>query len=96
MDDAKVTAAELKKALAGDFDRMVEKIVAAMNSAQPGRIIEGDDPQAREPVPVGQCAVGGLLSVDVGQCTAYHPLRTGCQCNLALAPFASPCWSGGD
>ena len=48
MDDSKVTAAELKKALAGDFDRMVEKVVAAMNSAQPGRIIADSEEQVRD------------------------------------------------
>ena len=48
MDDAKVTAAELKKALAGDFDRMVERIVAAMNSAHPGRIIADSEEPVRD------------------------------------------------
>ena len=48
MDDAKVTAADLKKALAGDFDRMVERIVAAMNSAQPGRIIADSEEPVRD------------------------------------------------
>ena len=48
MDDAKVTAAELKKALAGDFDQMVEKIVAAMNGAKAGRIIADSEELVRD------------------------------------------------
>ena len=48
MDDAKVTAADLKNALAGDFDRMVARIVAAMNSAQPGRIIADSEEPVRD------------------------------------------------
>ena len=48
MDDAKVTAADLKKALAGDFDRMVEKIVTAMNGAKAGRIIADSEEPVRD------------------------------------------------
>ena len=48
MDDAKVTAAELKKALAGDFDRMVAKIAAAMNAAKAGRIIADSEELVRD------------------------------------------------
>ena len=39
MDDTKVTAEELKVAWAGDIDQLAEKMAAAMNAAQGGRII---------------------------------------------------------
>ena len=39
MEGDRITAEELKQALSADFDRMVERIVETMNSAQPGRII---------------------------------------------------------
>ena len=39
MDDVKVTAAELKKSLAGDIDRLMQEMAVAMNAAQAGRII---------------------------------------------------------
>ena len=45
MDDTRVTTEELKQALSEDFDRKVEEIAEAMNSAQPGRII----PDSEEP-----------------------------------------------
>ena len=48
MDDVKVTAAELKKALAGDFDRLVEEMAAAMNAAQAGRIIADSEEPVRD------------------------------------------------
>jgi len=48
MDDARITAEELKQALAADFDRMVEEIAEAMNSAEPGRIIADSEEPVRD------------------------------------------------
>ncbi len=48
MEDKKVTAAELKQALASDFDRLAEEIAEAMNSAQPGRIIADSEERVRD------------------------------------------------
>ena len=48
MEDAKITAEELKAALAGDFDRMVEEIASAMNAAQAGRIIADSEEPVRD------------------------------------------------
>lgn len=48
MEDKRVSVEELKRALAADFDRMVEKIVEAMNSAQPGRIIADSEEPVRD------------------------------------------------
>lgn len=48
MEDNRITAEELKQALSGDFDRMVEKITEAMNSAQPGRIIADSEEPVRD------------------------------------------------
>ena len=48
MDDKRITAEELKQALSADFERMVEEIVEAMNSAQPGRIIADSEEPVRD------------------------------------------------
>jgi hypothetical protein len=48
MDDVKITAAELKDALAGDFDRLVEEMAEAMNTAQAGRIIADSEEPVRD------------------------------------------------
>ncbi len=48
MDDVKVTAAELKKALAGDMDRLMQEMAAAMNAAQAGRIIADSEELVRD------------------------------------------------
>jgi len=48
MEDNRITAEELKQALSADFDRMVEKIAEAMNSAQPGRIIADSEEPVRD------------------------------------------------
>ena len=45
MED-KITAQQLKEALVGDFDALIEQVVEAINNAQPGRII----PDSEEPV----------------------------------------------
>lgn len=48
MDDTKVSAEELKAALAGDFDRMVEEMVSAMNAARAGSIIADSEEPVRD------------------------------------------------
>lgn len=39
MDNRRITAEELKAALAGDLDQLAEEMATAMNEAQAGRII---------------------------------------------------------
>lgn len=48
MDNTKVTAKELKVALAADIDRLAEKIAAAMNSAKAGHIIADSEEPVRD------------------------------------------------
>lgn len=48
MDDRKITSAELKAALAGDMDRLIEEVVEAMNTAQAGRIIADSEEPVRD------------------------------------------------
>ena len=48
MEDNRITAEELKQALASDFDRLAEEIAEAMNSAQPGRIIADSEERVRD------------------------------------------------
>ena len=48
MDNTKVTAEELKVALAADIDRLAEKIAAAMNAAKAGRIIADSEEPVRD------------------------------------------------
>jgi len=44
--DKKITTSQLKKALRGEVDTLIEEVVKAVNQAQPGRII----PDSEEPV----------------------------------------------
>jgi hypothetical protein len=48
MDDTKVTAEELRRALAGDFDRLTGEIAAALNAAKAGRIIADSEEPVRD------------------------------------------------
>ena len=48
MDDAKVTAEELKAALGEDIDRLMEEMAEAMNTAKAGRIIADSEEQVRD------------------------------------------------
>ena len=48
MDNTKVTAEELKVALAADIDRLAEKMAAAMNAAKAGRIIADSEEPVRD------------------------------------------------
>ncbi len=48
MDDAKVTAEEIKVMLAGDIDALAEEMAAAMNGAKAGRIIADSEEPVRD------------------------------------------------
>jgi len=48
MDDKKISLEELKAALAGDMDELLEEVVEAMNSAEPGRIIADSEEPVRD------------------------------------------------
>lgn len=48
MDNTKVTAEELKVALAADIDRLAEKMAAAMNAAKAGHIIADSEEPVRD------------------------------------------------
>jgi len=48
MGNRKVTAEELKVALAADIDRLAEKIAAAMNAAKAGHIIADSEEPVRD------------------------------------------------
>ena len=48
MDDRKITPEELKAALAGDMDQLIQEVVEAMNSAQSGRIIADSEEPVRD------------------------------------------------
>ena len=48
MDDAKVTAEEIKAMLSGDLDALAEEMAAAMNAAQAGRIIADSEEPVRD------------------------------------------------
>ena len=48
MEGKRVSAEELKRALAGDYDRLVEEIAGAMNAAKDGRIIADSEEPVRD------------------------------------------------
>ena len=48
MEGKRLSAAELKRALAADFDRLAEEVVQAMNAAQDGRIIADTEEPVRD------------------------------------------------
>ena len=48
MDAKRVSAEELKRALAADFDRLAEEIAEAMNAARDGRIIADSEEPVRD------------------------------------------------
>ena len=48
MDNTRITAEELKAALAGDLDRLAEEMAAAMNGAKAGRIIADSEEPVRD------------------------------------------------
>jgi len=48
MEDKKITPEELKAAWAKDVDELAAKVAAAMNSAQPGNIIDDSEEPVRD------------------------------------------------
>lgn len=48
MDGNQVSAEELKQAMAADIDQLVQKVAAAMNAAQAGRIIADTEEVVRD------------------------------------------------
>ncbi len=48
MEDKKITPEELKAAWAKDVDELAGKVAAAMNSAQPGNIIDDSEEPVRD------------------------------------------------
>ena len=48
MDDKKITPEELKTAWAKDMDELAERVAAAINSAQPGNIIDDSEEPVRD------------------------------------------------
>jgi len=48
MEDKKITPQELKAAWLKDIDHLAEQVAAAMNSAQPGRIINDSEEPVRD------------------------------------------------
>jgi hypothetical protein len=50
MEEQRLNREELKEALAGDFDRLVEEVVQAMNAAKAGRIIADTEEPVRDAI----------------------------------------------
>jgi hypothetical protein len=48
MEDARISAEELKAALAGDLDELFAEVAEAMNEAKPGRIIADSEEPVRD------------------------------------------------
>jgi hypothetical protein len=46
--EKKITTEQLKEALAGDFDKLIDQVVQAINNAQPGRIIADSEEPVRD------------------------------------------------
>jgi hypothetical protein len=46
--DGRITKEQLRKALAGDFERLLEAAVEAVNQAQPGHIIDDSEEPVRD------------------------------------------------
>ena len=46
--EKKITTKQLKEALSGDFDKLIDQVVQAVDNAQPGRIIAGSDQKYKE------------------------------------------------
>ena len=43
-----ITKEQLKQALSGDFDRLIDEVVEAVNKAQPGHIIDDSEEPVRD------------------------------------------------
>lgn len=50
MEEQRLNVDELKRALAGDFDQLLEEVVQAMNDAQGGRIIADTEEPVRDAI----------------------------------------------
>jgi hypothetical protein len=48
MEDKRVSAEEIKRALAGDFDQFAQELADAMNAARAGRIIADTEEPVRD------------------------------------------------
>lgn len=48
MEDKKITPQELKTAWIKDIDQLAEQVAAAINNAQPGRIIDDSEEPVRD------------------------------------------------
>jgi hypothetical protein len=46
--EKKIRTEQLKEALAGDFDKLIDRVVQAINNAQPGRIIADSEETVRD------------------------------------------------
>jgi hypothetical protein len=46
--EKKITTEQLKETLAGDFDKLIDQVVQAINNAQPGRIIADSEEPVRD------------------------------------------------
>ena len=46
--EKKITTKQLKETLAGDFDKLIDQVVQAINDAQPGRIIADSEEPVRD------------------------------------------------
>jgi hypothetical protein len=46
--DGKITKEQLKQALSGDIDRLVDDVVEAINNAKPGSIIDDSEEPVRD------------------------------------------------
>jgi hypothetical protein len=46
--DGRITKEQLKQALSGDFDRLLDEVVEAVNKAKPGHIIDDSEEPVRD------------------------------------------------
>jgi hypothetical protein len=80
MEDAKVTAEELKLALTADIDRLAEKVAEAMNSAKAGRIIADSEELVRDAhAEFRQCAFEQAVSLLQAKREAFSPSADGAE-----------------
>lgn len=46
--DGRITKEQLKQVLSGDFDRLLDEVVEAVNQAKPGHIIDDSEERVRD------------------------------------------------
>ena len=74
MEGKRVTARELKQALAGEFDQLAEAMAEAMNAARDGRIIADSEEPVRDAQAVfRQQAFQKALGLLQGKQEAFSP-----------------------